>query len=136
MVSSVAACCVLPTTRALLCMVNGYDSAVVRVFLSLLTLTFALTLTFELGRDFCTLYLIAKLDRSTFSRSEVIVRTNILTNKQTPLKTPTALRNATPVGKMSVKTAAIPQVGRHRHDSVHLSSAHNRLYSLYSFKCN
>jgi len=42
-----------------------------------------LTLTFELGRDFCTVYLTAKFDRPTFSRSEVIVRTNILTNKQT-----------------------------------------------------
>jgi len=42
-----------------------------------------LTLTFELGRDFCTVYLTAKFDRHTFSRSEVTVRTNILTNKQT-----------------------------------------------------
>ena len=33
-----------------------------------------------------------------FSRSEVIVRTNTLTNKQTPLKTSTSLRYATPVG--------------------------------------
>jgi len=34
-----------------------------------------------------------------FSRSEVIVWTNKHTNKQTPLKTSTALRYATPVGK-------------------------------------
>jgi len=42
------------------------------VFLSLVTLTF------ELGRYFCTVtvYLTAKFDRPTFSRSEVIVRTN------------------------------------------------------------
>jgi len=33
-----------------------------------------------------------------FSRSEVIVRTNKQTNKQTPLKTFTSLRYATPVG--------------------------------------
>jgi len=36
-----------------------------------------LTLTFELGRDFCTTYLTAKFDRPTFSRSEIIGRTNI-----------------------------------------------------------
>jgi len=39
-------------------------------------------------RDFCTVRLTAKLYRPTFSRSEVIVLTNKLTNKQTPLKTP------------------------------------------------
>jgi len=47
-----------------------------------------------LQRDFCTVYLTAKFDRPTFSCSEVIVRTN----KQTPLKTSTSLRYATPVG--------------------------------------
>jgi len=66
------------------------------VFLSLMTLTF------ELERDFSTMYLSAKFDRPTFSRSEVIVRTNkqtnTLTNKQTLLKTSTSLRYATPVG--------------------------------------
>jgi len=35
----------------------------------------------------------------TFNRSEVIVLTNKLTNKQRPLKTSTSLRYATPVGK-------------------------------------
>jgi len=35
-----------------------------------------LTLTFELGGDFCTMYLTTKVDRPTFSGSEVIVRTN------------------------------------------------------------
>ena len=43
------------------------------------------------------MYLTTKFDRPMFSRSEVIVRTNILTNKQTPLKTSTSLRYATPV---------------------------------------
>jgi len=33
-----------------------------------------------------------------FNRSEVIVLTNKLTNKQTPLKTSTSLHYATPVG--------------------------------------
>jgi len=56
------------------------------VFLSLVTLT----LTFELGRDFCTVRLTAKFHHTTFSRSEVIVQTNTLTNKQTPLKTSTS----------------------------------------------
>jgi len=59
--------------------------------------------TFKLWRDFCTTYLTAKFDDPTFSRSEVIVRTNkqthTLTNKQTPLKTSTLLRYAMPVGK-------------------------------------
>jgi len=38
---------------------------------------------FELVRDFCTLHLTAKFHHPTFNRSEVIVRTNKLTNKQT-----------------------------------------------------
>jgi len=41
------------------------------------------TLTFELGRDFCTMYLTAKFDGPTFSRSEVITWTNKHTDKQT-----------------------------------------------------
>jgi len=49
---------------------------------------------FELGRDYCTLHLTAKFYRPTFNRLEVIV----FTNKQTPLKTSTSLRYATPVG--------------------------------------
>jgi len=57
-----------------------------------------LTLTFELGQDFCTMHLTAKFHRPTFNRSEVIVRTNKHTNWQTPLKTSTSLRYATPVG--------------------------------------
>jgi len=46
-----------------------------------------LTLTFERGRDFCTMYLTPKFDRPTFSRSEFIVRTNIQTNWQTHWQT-------------------------------------------------
>ena len=40
------------------------------------------------------MHLTAKFHHPTFNRSEVIV----LTNKQTPLKTSTLLRYATPVG--------------------------------------
>ena len=61
-----------------------------------------MTLTFELGRDFSTVHLSAKFHHPMFSRSEVTVRTDTLTNKQTPLKTSTALRYATPVGKSIV----------------------------------
>jgi len=65
-----------------------------------------LTLTFELWRDFCTMYLTTKFDRPKFSRSEVIVRTtlppklrNKQTNKQTDTaKTSTSLRYTTPAG--------------------------------------
>jgi len=71
MVSSVAALCVRRMAHALLCVVNGDDSAVFR-FLSLVTLTF------ELGRDFCTMHLTAEFHHYAFNRSEVIV----LTNKQ------------------------------------------------------
>ena len=48
----------------------------------------------ELGQDFCTMHLTAKFHHPTFNHSEVVV----LTNKQTPLKTSTSLRYATPVG--------------------------------------
>ena len=53
----------------------------------------------RLRRDFSTTHLIAKFHYTTFNCSEVIVRTNKhkLTNKQTPLKTFTSLRYATPV---------------------------------------
>ena len=57
-----------------------------------------LTLIFELGRDFCRMHLSLKFHHPTFNRSEVIVLTNKHTNKQTPLKTSTSLRYATPVG--------------------------------------
>jgi len=79
MVPSVAACCVPPTAQALLFTVNGDDSAVFRFFCS----RWRWPLTFELGRDFCTVRLTAKLRHPTCSRSEVIVRTNTLTNWQT-----------------------------------------------------
>jgi len=45
-----------------------------------------LTLTVQLGRDFCT-YLTANFDRPMFSRSEVIVRTNWQTDKHTNWQT-------------------------------------------------
>jgi len=64
----------LDAAHALLCIVNGDDSAVFRFFLSLVTLTFVLR------KDFCTVYLTAKFDNPTFSRSEVIMRTNIQRN--------------------------------------------------------
>jgi len=52
-----------------------------------------MTLTFKLGRDFCTTYLTAKFDRPMFSRSEVIVRRNKQTNKQTNIKQTDATAN-------------------------------------------
>jgi len=42
-----------------------------------------LTLTFELGRDFCTMHLTAKFHHPTFNHSEVILQKNTLTNWQT-----------------------------------------------------
>jgi len=42
-----------------------------------------MTPKFELGRDFCTVHLIAKFHHPTFNRSEVIVLTNRQTDKQT-----------------------------------------------------
>jgi len=63
MVSSVAASCVPPTAQALLCIVNGDDSAVFR-FLSLLTLTFDLDL--QTRARFLYGVLTAKFDRPTF----------------------------------------------------------------------
>jgi len=81
---------------ALLCIVNGDDSA---VFHFLSRWHWPLTLIFELGRDFCTMHLTAKFHHPTFSRLEVIMRTNKLTNTQTQLKTSISLRYATPVGK-------------------------------------
>jgi len=45
------------------------------------------------------MHLTTKFHNPTFHRSEVIVLTNKQTNKQTPLKTSTSLRYATPVGR-------------------------------------
>ena len=62
--NGIVCCCVqraaygLVTAHALLCIVNGDDSAVFRFFLSLVTLTF------ELGQDVCTLHLTAKFDHT------------------------------------------------------------------------
>ena len=53
-----------------------------------------MTPSFELGRNFGTLHLTAKFYHPTFNRSEVIMLTNKLTNRQTPLKTPTSLGSA------------------------------------------
>ena len=112
MVSSVAACCVRPTTHALPCIVNGDDSAVFRFCPRW---PWPLTPKFELERDFCTVYLTAKFHHLTFNRSEVIVRTNKhtdkLTNKQTPLETFTALRYATPVDKKMTGWPTSPPPG-------------------------
>ena len=85
MVSSVAVCCVRPTAHALLCIVNGDDSAVFVFFVPGDLELWPLTLTFEFGRDFCTMHLTAKFHRPTFNRSEVIVLTKNfkLTNWQT-----------------------------------------------------
>jgi len=82
MVSSVAVCCVQPSYGArptMHCQWGWLCSFF--CFLSLVTLTF------ELGRDFCIMYLTAKFDRPTFSHSKFIVRTNILTNKLTQWQT-------------------------------------------------
>jgi len=94
MVSSVAACCVPLTAQALLCIVNGDDSAVFRFFVPGDIDLRPLTLTFELGRDLCTVHLTANYRHPKFSLSGVIVLTNTLTNKhtdnkQTPVKTST-----------------------------------------------
>jgi len=97
MVSSVAACC-----ARLIMHFQWDDSAVFRFFVPGDLDLWPITLTFELGRDFCTLYL-TKLPTLIILR--LVVRklscgqTNTLTNKQTPLKTSTALRYATHVGK-------------------------------------
>ena len=62
----------------------------------------AMTPKFELGRDFCTMYL-PQVHHPMFTRSEVIVLTNTPTNKPTnkqmPLKTSNILRFATTLGK-------------------------------------
>jgi len=81
MVLSVAACCVRPTTYAVLCTVNEDDSAVFRFFLSPVNLTF--DPRFEFERDFCTVHLTAKFHVLTFNHSEVIVRTNKHTDQLT-----------------------------------------------------
>ena len=88
MVSSVATCCVQPSYGARPTM--NFQWGWLKFF-CVFRPWWPWPLTFKLGRDFCTMYLTAKFDRPTFSCSEVIVRTN----KQTPLKTSTALRYAT-----------------------------------------
>jgi len=73
-------CVRLATAHAQLCIVNGMTQ---QLFVFCPWWPWPLTLTFELGRVFCTTYLTAKFDRPTFSRSEVIVRTNKQTHWQT-----------------------------------------------------
>jgi len=79
-VSFVAACCVRPTAHALLCIVNGDDSASFS-FVCPWWSFWSLTLTFELGRNFCTMHLTAKFHHPMLNHSEAIVRTE--TNWQT-----------------------------------------------------
>jgi len=51
-----------------------------------------LTLTFDVGQDFCTVHLTAKFRHPVINRSEIIVLTNKETDKQTPLKSSTSLQ--------------------------------------------
>jgi len=46
-----------------------------------------MTLTFELRRDFCIMYLTAKFHHPTFNHLEVIVLTNKQTNRETNKQT-------------------------------------------------
>ena len=62
--------------HALLCIVNGDDSAVFRFFVPGDLDLWPMTLTFELRRELFTTHLTAKFHRPTFNRSEGIVRTN------------------------------------------------------------
>jgi len=109
MVLSVVACCVWPSYSARPS--THRQSAVFSFFCP--WWAWSLTLTFKLGWDFCTTYLITKFDGPTFSRLEVIMRTNILTltNKQTPLKTSTSLRYAMLVGKKNLKNTSNCGIG-------------------------
>jgi len=50
----------LATAHALICIVNGDDSAVFRFFVAGDHDLWPLTLTLEFGRDFCTMYLTAE----------------------------------------------------------------------------
>jgi len=105
MVSSVATCCVRPTAHALLCIVNVDDSAAFHC-LSLVTLTIDLWPWQSNSGEIFVHYVWRPsfiIVRLIVRCSEVIVRTNKLTDKltnrlQTPLKTSTSLRYATPVG--------------------------------------
>jgi len=67
---------------ALPCIVNGDDSAVFRFFVPGDLDICPLTLTFELGQDFCTVHLATKFHRHTNNFSTVIVRTNTQTNRR------------------------------------------------------
>ena len=102
MVSSVAACCLRTSYGARPTMHCQWDdSSIFFVFFVPGDLDlWPLTLTFELGRDFCTMcHLTAELS---------CWQTNWQTNKPTPLKTSTTLRYATPVGNKTTKEKCWP----------------------------
>jgi len=86
MVSSVAACCVPPTEHAL--SYYALSMSWLSCFFFILFVPgdlglLPMALIFEVGRDFCIMYLITKFYRPTFSRSQVVVRTNKQTHWQT-----------------------------------------------------
>jgi len=86
-VSSAAACSVLCTVHALLCIVNGDDSAAFRFFPGDLDL-WPLIPKFKLRRDFCTMHLTAKFHHPTFNRLEFIVPTHWMTKNRCCWKHP------------------------------------------------
>jgi len=79
-VSSVATCCVRPTAHTAHALSMGKTQ---HFFVFCPWWPWPLTLTFERGRDFCTMHLTAKFHHPTLSCSEVIVRTNKHNDKQT-----------------------------------------------------
>ena len=114
--SGLACCCVLRTACsacvALPCTVNGDDSAVLQFFVPGDLDLWPLTLTFELGRDFVqrtyppsliVLRLVGchradkQTNKHTHTHTHSDTQWHTLTNRQTPLKTFTSLRYATPV---------------------------------------
>jgi len=99
MESSAAACSVQPTAHA--SPYHALSMGMTRQLFVFCPRRSWRPLTFDLRirtrQEFCTVHLTAKFHHPTFNRLEVIVRTNKLTNKQTPLKTSISLRYATPV---------------------------------------
>jgi len=79
--NGIVCCCVRPRYGARPTMHCQWDDSAVFRFCP--WWPWPLKLTFELGRYFCAVYLTAKFDRPTFSRSEVIVRTNWQSDKNT-----------------------------------------------------
>ena len=64
------------------------NAALFSFFLSRWPWPLTLTLTFELGRDFCTVHLTAKFHRPKFNRSAVIMLTNRQTDSRQTNKHP------------------------------------------------